>query len=160
MQRYQIFSVLILGLMLGASGQVAAAPNILLIIGDDMGVDTLASYGIGENFPKTPALDELAQLVERVARRVVPGIGVRREQATARDIVDKGVAGAGRIRDPGEVAIGVECEGGALPAGGDDGQRRAVRVPFDVRGPAVAVDDASVLPIARNRRRLPRRDGG
>jgi arylsulfatase A-like enzyme len=61
MQRYQIFSVLILGLMLGASGQVAAAPNILLIIGDDMGVDTLASYGIGENFPKTTALDELAQ---------------------------------------------------------------------------------------------------
>jgi len=38
-----------------------SAPNILLIIGDDMGVETLASYGLGENPPKTAALDELAR---------------------------------------------------------------------------------------------------
>ena len=37
------------------------APNIILIIGDDMGVETLASYGLGENPPKTAALDELAR---------------------------------------------------------------------------------------------------
>ena len=36
-----------------------SAPNILLIIGDDMGVETLASYGLGENPPATPHLDEM-----------------------------------------------------------------------------------------------------
>ena len=48
-------------LLLGLSGNVAAAPNVLLIIGDDMGVETLASYGVGENPPTTAALDELAR---------------------------------------------------------------------------------------------------
>ena len=43
------------------SGIAQAAPNILLIIGDDMGVETLASYGLGENPPTTIALDELAR---------------------------------------------------------------------------------------------------
>jgi arylsulfatase B len=38
----------------------AVAPNILLIIGDDMGVETLASYGVGENPAKTATLDRLA----------------------------------------------------------------------------------------------------
>ena len=37
-----------------------AAPNILLVIGDDMGVDTLASYGLSEQPPATAALDVLA----------------------------------------------------------------------------------------------------
>ena len=37
-----------------------SAPNILLIIGDDMGVETLASYGLGENPAATPVLDEMA----------------------------------------------------------------------------------------------------
>jgi arylsulfatase B len=36
------------------------APNILLIIGDDMGVETLASYGVVDDPPTTAALDELA----------------------------------------------------------------------------------------------------
>jgi arylsulfatase A-like enzyme len=35
-------------------------PNILLIIGDDMGVETLASFGVGSEAPPTPNLDELA----------------------------------------------------------------------------------------------------
>lgn len=43
------------------SGALNAAPNILLLIGDDMGVETLASYGVGENPPTTAALDELAR---------------------------------------------------------------------------------------------------
>ena len=42
-------------------GLAQAAANILLIIGDDMGVETLASYGLGENPPTTAALDELAR---------------------------------------------------------------------------------------------------
>ena len=42
------------------SGGLNAAPNILLIIGDDMGVETLASYEVGESPPTTAALDELA----------------------------------------------------------------------------------------------------
>ena len=43
------------------SGALNAAPNILLLMGDDMGVETLASYGVGENPPTTAALDELAR---------------------------------------------------------------------------------------------------
>lgn len=39
---------------------MAVSPNILLIIGDDMGVETLASYGLSENPPKTATLDRLA----------------------------------------------------------------------------------------------------
>jgi len=38
-----------------------SAPNILLIFGDDMGVETLASYGLGEQPPKTATLDEMAR---------------------------------------------------------------------------------------------------
>ena len=39
----------------------ASRPNILLIIGDDMGVETLASYGVGDAHPRTATLDELAR---------------------------------------------------------------------------------------------------
>lgn len=49
------------------SGGLNAAPNILLIFGDDMGVETLASYGLGENPPTTTALDELAHQGVRFA---------------------------------------------------------------------------------------------
>jgi arylsulfatase A-like enzyme len=43
------------------SGAAQAAPNILLIFGDDMGVETLASYGLGETPPKTATLDQMAR---------------------------------------------------------------------------------------------------
>ena len=51
----------ILGIAASFTGTAQAAPNILLIFGDDMGVETLASYGLGENPPITAALDELAR---------------------------------------------------------------------------------------------------
>ncbi len=38
-----------------------SAPNILLIFGDDMGVETLASYGLGKNPPTTATLDQMAR---------------------------------------------------------------------------------------------------
>lgn len=38
----------------------SAAPNILVIVGDDMGVETLGRFGIGEEPATTPALDALA----------------------------------------------------------------------------------------------------
>lgn len=38
----------------------AKPPNILLIIGDDMGVETLRSFGVGADTPATPNLDRLA----------------------------------------------------------------------------------------------------
>ncbi len=34
-------------------------PNILLIIGDDMGNETLSCYGLNDNAAKTPTLDDL-----------------------------------------------------------------------------------------------------
>ena len=36
------------------------APNFIIMLGDDMGVETLASYGIGESAAVTPNLDQLA----------------------------------------------------------------------------------------------------
>jgi len=41
-------------------GARESRPNILVIIGDDMGVETLRSFGIGTDTPDTPTLDELA----------------------------------------------------------------------------------------------------
>jgi arylsulfatase A-like enzyme len=38
----------------------AEAPNFLLMIGDDMAVETLAAYGVGEDTADTPNLDALA----------------------------------------------------------------------------------------------------
>ena len=38
----------------------AAAPNILVIIADDLGTESLASYGFGESTAVTPTLDRLA----------------------------------------------------------------------------------------------------
>ena len=46
-----------------ASAQAGARPkppNILLIIGDDMGIETLRSFGVGANTTATPNLDRLA----------------------------------------------------------------------------------------------------
>ena len=45
----------------GETPSPQAPPNILLIIGDDMGVETLASYGLSENTAKTATLDQLAK---------------------------------------------------------------------------------------------------
>ena len=50
-----------LAIALGYLGTAHSAPNILLIIGDDMGVETLASYGLGESPPMTSNLDDLAR---------------------------------------------------------------------------------------------------
>ena len=50
----------VLAIALGCLGTAHSAPNILLIIGDDMGVETVASYGVGENPPKTTHIDDLA----------------------------------------------------------------------------------------------------
>ena len=50
-----------LAIALGFLGTAHSAPNILLIIGDDMGVETVASYGLGESPPMTSNLDDLAR---------------------------------------------------------------------------------------------------
>ncbi len=44
-----------------ASGhQAVSAPNVLLILADDMGVEALSVYGLGETAPRTAALEEIA----------------------------------------------------------------------------------------------------
>ena len=50
-----------LAITLGWTVTAHSTPNILLIIGDDMGVETVASYGLGENPPMTTNLDDLAR---------------------------------------------------------------------------------------------------
>lgn len=40
--------------------KVAAAPNFLVLVGDDMGVETLASYGLNDDTAVTPTLDNLS----------------------------------------------------------------------------------------------------
>ena len=56
-----LLAPLVLGVWLLLPRAAAAAPNILLIFGDDMGVETLASYGLGEYPPTTATLDRMAQ---------------------------------------------------------------------------------------------------
>jgi len=41
--------------------QRAAAPNFIVLIGDDMGIETLAAYGVGSTPAVTPNLDSLAE---------------------------------------------------------------------------------------------------
>ncbi len=59
--KYAGFLTTVMASAVGFSGAAQAAPNILLIFGDDMGVETLASYGIGENPPTTATLDQMAR---------------------------------------------------------------------------------------------------
>ena len=55
------FPLLLLGCTHPAAAQSdATPPNILVIIGDDMGVETLSSYGVGAATAVTPNLDQLA----------------------------------------------------------------------------------------------------
>lgn len=44
-----------------AQGPDGPRPNILVILGDDMGVETLASFGVGTQTPRTATLDALAE---------------------------------------------------------------------------------------------------
>ena len=44
-----------------AQGPDGSHPNILVILGDDMGVESLASFGVGTQTPKTATLDALAE---------------------------------------------------------------------------------------------------
>ena len=50
------------------SGARPTPPNILLIIGDDMGVETLRSFGVGTDPAATPNLDRLAASGVRFTR--------------------------------------------------------------------------------------------
>ena len=62
-QRVGLASVLLTLAIAGgtAHAQDASVPNILVIIGDDMGIETLASFGVGTNTPTTATLDALAE---------------------------------------------------------------------------------------------------
>jgi len=53
-----VFTVLIL---VTTANRAVSAPNILLIIADDMGVEALSVYGLGEAAPTTVNLDEIAR---------------------------------------------------------------------------------------------------
>ena len=44
-----------------AQGPDGSRPNFLVILGDDMGVETLASFGVGTQTPRTATLDALAE---------------------------------------------------------------------------------------------------
>jgi len=61
MYRLWVILLLLPGCAEPAESQLdSAPPNILVIIGDDMGVETLSSYGIGTPTAVTPNLDQLA----------------------------------------------------------------------------------------------------
>jgi len=50
------------GLLLACSGESAEAerpPNFLVLIGDDMGVETVGCYGVGSDPASTPQIDQL-----------------------------------------------------------------------------------------------------
>ena len=54
-------AIVLAGLIFGTGSMTLAqgAPNVLLIIGDDMGVETLSCYGLNDNTAVTPTLDNL-----------------------------------------------------------------------------------------------------
>lgn len=60
---FAIIVTVVMVSVLRAFGPVGATPhpNILLIIADDLGVETLSSYGVGQEPAVTPNLDQLAQ---------------------------------------------------------------------------------------------------
>lgn len=45
----------------GVTNQATGEPNVLLILADDMGVEALSVYGLGETAPTTPTIDTLAR---------------------------------------------------------------------------------------------------
>jgi arylsulfatase B len=55
-----IISIALAALTL-CSQQLLAAPNVLLVIADDMGVEAMSAYGLGATAPTTAALDQIAQ---------------------------------------------------------------------------------------------------
>ena len=55
------FCLLVAASAANAQGPDGSRPNILVILGDDMGVETLASFGVGTQTPRTATLDALAE---------------------------------------------------------------------------------------------------
>ena len=53
--------LLTLIITINAAAQTDQAPNYIILIGDDMAVDTLSCYQVGENAAETPTLDQLCQ---------------------------------------------------------------------------------------------------
>ena len=92
-----------------------AAPNILLIIGDDMGVDALSSYGVAKHAPSTAALDALAREGVRFTNFWAQPVcsPTRATVITGRYGFRTGIGrpvGAGPMPPPPEVPAGVPAE--------------------------------------------------
>jgi arylsulfatase A-like enzyme len=49
-----------LAALLACAGMAAAQDNALILLADDVGIDQLASYGLGSDLPPTPVLDQMA----------------------------------------------------------------------------------------------------
>jgi arylsulfatase A-like enzyme len=112
----------------------ARPPNVLLIIGDDMGVETLASFGVGTQTPATPNLDALAASGVRFnnfwsqpvcsptrATLITGRYGFR--TGVGRPTGDGAFAGAMPETPPKPAGAPAEGRGG--PAGAGGGRRRA-----------------------------------
>lgn len=81
-----------------AAASVADAPsgpgNVLVFIADDLGVDRLSVYGIGEEFPYTPTIDALA------------ADGVRFDRVWAQSLCSPGRAAILTGRQPYQTLVG------------------------------------------------------
>ncbi|MGI9204777.1 MAG: sulfatase-like hydrolase/transferase, partial [Woeseiaceae bacterium] len=54
-----LLTVTLFGSLANCAENEAAPPNFLILIGDDMGVETLSCYGIGNQTARTPTLDDI-----------------------------------------------------------------------------------------------------
>ena len=117
-------------------------PNVLLIIGDDLGVDRIPMYGVGENPPQTPVLASLADsglLFEQVWSQ--PTCSPTRATMLTGQFGFRNGVGSPLPRGPGAGG-----EAPAVPAGSSIEQRLGVRgqitVPWSIAAARETAPDA------------------
>ena len=66
-----LIPALSIGQTQSSGAESAARPNLLLIVGDDVGNETLSCYGLNDNTAKTPTLDDLCAIGVRTGAGAV-----------------------------------------------------------------------------------------
>ena len=117
--RVSLFLRIALGFLLLAGAAAAQVPNTLLVIADDLGVDSVGCYGLGANPPPTPVLDGLAAAgIRFTAAQAEPLCSPTRASLhTGRHAFRAGIGAALPMSSPGLAASEVLLPEILAPAG-------------------------------------------